>query len=346
MKKVSVIIPVYNMEKYLERCVTSVRKQTLNEIEIILVDDGSRDYSSYLCDLHAKDDPRIKVIHKENMGVGLARNSGLDMAEGEYVTFIDSDDYIHPETLEKAYAKAKEHDADIVRYGCMKEKSEKGEWIAVIEPNCLLDGKDEIHRYMLDLIASEPAGKKERLHGMGVWSGIYKREVIENTPPIRFFSERDVVSEDLLFNVMFLQKARCLCNMSESFYFYCHNTSSLTRGDFNPQTVDRLKKQHGVLSSCLRGCSEASFRIDRFYVGMLCSYIQKIAASKDTKTKKSALDDVLNNDFIHEVVKRYATFTMPIQRKMYSLFILKKKRILLLFFAMAYRLMKEILNKD
>ena len=93
-KKVSLIVPVYNGENYLKDCVDSILGQTLREIEILLVDDGSKDRTPQLCDAYAAADERVRVIHQENRGLGMARNAGLDAAEGIYVTFMDSDDYI------------------------------------------------------------------------------------------------------------------------------------------------------------------------------------------------------------------------------------------------------------
>ena len=97
--KVSIIVPVYNAEKYLERCISSIRNQTLNDIEIILVDDASKDNSPLICDEYAKTDFRIKVIHKENEGAGMARNAALEIATGEYVGFVDSDDFVEENTV-------------------------------------------------------------------------------------------------------------------------------------------------------------------------------------------------------------------------------------------------------
>jgi glycosyltransferase involved in cell wall biosynthesis len=112
--KLSVIIPVYNVELYLARCVESVFIQSLTDIEIILVDDGSQDSCSMLCDAYARKDPRVRVIHQTNVGLAGARNSGLRVAKGNYVAFLDSDDWIEPDAYEKLYAKARAYDADIV----------------------------------------------------------------------------------------------------------------------------------------------------------------------------------------------------------------------------------------
>ena len=113
MPKVSVIVPCWGVEKYLDRCVESLVNQTLKDIEIILVDDESPDRVPVMCDDWAKKDSRIRVIHKKNGGLGFARNSGLDIATGEYVTFCDSDDYIEQEAYETMYNEAKKEDLDI-----------------------------------------------------------------------------------------------------------------------------------------------------------------------------------------------------------------------------------------
>ena len=99
--KVSVIVPIYNVEKYLDRCVTSIVNQTLHDIEIILVDDGSPDNCPQMCDEWAERDSRIRVVHKKNEGLGYARNSGMDLARGEYIAFVDSDDYVNENTYKK-----------------------------------------------------------------------------------------------------------------------------------------------------------------------------------------------------------------------------------------------------
>lgn len=110
---VSVIVPVYNVEKYLEACIISICKQTYQNLEIILVDDGSKDGSGELCDKYAELDKRITVIHRENGGLSAARNSGINNALGKYIVFVDSDDMIHERMIEILYQNLKTHDADI-----------------------------------------------------------------------------------------------------------------------------------------------------------------------------------------------------------------------------------------
>lgn len=103
MTKITIIVPVYQVEDYLDRCVQSLMRQTYSELEIILVDDGSVDSSPQMCDQYAKIDNRVKVIHKENGGLSSARNSGIDVATGDYIMFVDSDDYIELDTCQRLY---------------------------------------------------------------------------------------------------------------------------------------------------------------------------------------------------------------------------------------------------
>ncbi|HEL7541574.1 TPA: glycosyltransferase, partial [Enterococcus faecalis] len=113
MPKISIIVPVYNVEKYLEKCVRSILAQTFTDFELILVDDGSPDSSGAMCDQFAEQDERVKVIHKENGGLSDARNAGIEIATGEYLGFVDSDDYIADDMYELLYTNIVKEDADL-----------------------------------------------------------------------------------------------------------------------------------------------------------------------------------------------------------------------------------------
>ena len=117
--KVSIIVPVYNAEKYLKRCINSLKNQTLEDIEIILVDDSSTDSSLEICQIAADEDSRIKVIHKVNEGAGYARNAALKIATGEYIGFLDSDDFAEKEMFKTLYEKAIKYDSDLVMSGVL-----------------------------------------------------------------------------------------------------------------------------------------------------------------------------------------------------------------------------------
>ena len=114
---VSVVLPIYNVEKYLDRCIISVVNQSYRELEIILIDDGSPDNCPAICENWVHKDPRIKVLHKQNSGLGFARNSGIELATGKYICFFDSDDYIEPDTIASCVDAAEQEKADIVCFG-------------------------------------------------------------------------------------------------------------------------------------------------------------------------------------------------------------------------------------
>ena len=115
---VSVVVPIYNVEAYLDRCIESIVNQTYKNLEIILVDDGSPDRCPQMCDAWALRDERIQVIHKSNEGLGMARNSGIDVATGKYIFFLDSDDYLAEETVYQCVISGQENNAEVILFGC------------------------------------------------------------------------------------------------------------------------------------------------------------------------------------------------------------------------------------
>ena len=123
MVSITVIVPIYNVEKYLKRCIESILNQTFKDFELLLLNDGSTDSSGKICDIYASKDNRIVVRHKKNQGVSTTRNLGIDIAKGEYITFIDSDDWIEKDYLEKMYSKIKEMNVPLLITGYIEERN-------------------------------------------------------------------------------------------------------------------------------------------------------------------------------------------------------------------------------
>lgn len=232
MPKVSVIVPIYNVEKYLARCMDSLLHQTLKDIEIIMVDDESPDNCPTLCDNYAKLDPRIKVIHKKNGGLGYARNSGLDVATGEYVAFVDSDDFTSVEAYETLYKVAKEQNADIVYAGFTMQNSD-GTECKCFMLNHVWEGKEIITFLKSMIFDTKP---DIDTIWMSVWNGLYKRDLIERNK-IRFLSEREFLSEDILFHTMLIPLCKKVVCIPQTFYHYCYNGTSLTHSSFNVRKI-------------------------------------------------------------------------------------------------------------
>lgn len=327
--KVSIIVPIYNVEKYLDRCIQSLINQTLKEIEIVLVDDGSPDNCPQMCDEYAKKDSRIKVIHKKNAGLGYARNSGMEIMTGEYVAFVDSDDFVDVKMYEVLYESAKQNDCDAVFCGFRTETS-KGIWVNSdeVHQNELWE-KEEVQHFMLNMIASGPRIKKERLYQMSVWHSIYKNKIIKENE-ILFPSEREVVSEDIPFQIDFLLKADKVAYIKNVFYSYCLNGTSLT-ATFKFEKFDRFKR----LRICLLDkCNSLDFRnrVNRLFIGYsrsLCFQYCSINNSKSIHLKKVLEDNIwktIDNEFSVSYLPLYSrVIYMAILSRNYKLvfFLLK-----------------------
>lgn len=247
MPKVSIIVPIYNVEKYLDRCMQTLINQTLKDIEIIMVDDGSPDNCPQMCDNYAKRDNRIKVIHKKNGGLSDARNAGLNIATGEYVAFIDSDDFTSLNAYENLYNVAQNGDYDIVYAGFVRH-NEKGNIIKCFTFNKEYIGTNIINFLSEMLYHGRPKNDEEEIC-MSVWNAIYRKRIIDDNN-IKFMSERVFLSEDILFHSDILpccKRIRCIPN---HFYNYCYNGTSLTHS-FNPKKIDAAINLYEAISTNL-----------------------------------------------------------------------------------------------
>lgn len=187
---VSIIIPIYNTGEYLHKCISSVLSQTLTDFELILVNDGSKDNSGQICDEYARKDSRIKVIHKENAGVSAARNDGIKLACGEYIGFIDSDDWIDSSMYEELYGLAKQNDAQIVMCDTVSvfdNKPTEPDTINQLRKDVLLEKEDLFPSLLLEM-----AGSACRC--------IYKSSLIKENNVL--FPVGIKLSEDRIFNIL------------------------------------------------------------------------------------------------------------------------------------------------
>lgn len=222
--KVSVIVPVYNVEKYLKKCIDSLLIQTYEDIEIILIDDGSTDSSGEICDSYSKKDSRIKVIHKKNGGLSDARNKGLDLASGQWVTFVDSDDYVTKNYVERLLSLLIANNADIsiATYTYITEKKyknrETGE-LAVMTPEIA------IKRLLMD-----------DGFDMGAWAKMYRTEYFNK---VRF--PKGKLFEDSLVTCQIIAQSNKVAFESKSVYFYVNRRDSITNAKFTKRKLDLLE---------------------------------------------------------------------------------------------------------
>lgn len=330
MAKVSVIIPIYKVEKYLSRCLDSVVNQTLEDIEIVLVDDGSPDSCPEICDRYAKIDSRIKVIHKKNEGLGYARNSGMLIATGEYIAFLDSDDYVSKDMYEKVYSELKRTDADCCVTGYVVKK-DSGDEIHKENPlgTAVYESDDIITKVLAGMLGSKPDQARDTDVGMSVWKCVYRKELLQDKG-ILFPSERELISEDIIFQIRVLPQVKRVCTLSEGMYYYCENSNSqsLTK-TYSKDKFDRYKKLYNVeleLLSKIKFCEETRLRATRMFLGNTRVCIKQICQSTENskQEKKTLLQEICDDKEIQDVLKWYPWKDNPLRQKIVTLLIKKK----------------------
>lgn len=321
MPKVSVIVPIYKVEPYLERCVESIREQTLSDIEIILVDDGSPDQCPALCDEYAKQDARIRVIHKQNEGLGFARNSGIDIAAGEYVGFIDSDDYIAKDFFEKLYHAAADHHAD----ACVGGMVDLYETYQSVRKNPYADAtlkREKIDSKLLPAMLGEDASGGNWI-GCSACTGIYLREILEKYN-IRFPSERVYISEDAVFDLLFYKAAQTVHVIAESGYYYCHRTSggSLTTA-YNKERFEKNKVLYNYECELAKAFGGAETllkqRIQSTFLGNLrVAMMQLTGCELPFRAKYQEFKKYVRDDMVQMIVGQQNKSALPLRQKIFS----------------------------
>ncbi|MBE5812129.1 MAG: glycosyltransferase [Clostridiales bacterium] len=231
---ISVIVPIYNVEKYLSRCIDSILNQTYKNLEIILVDDGSTDNCGKICDEYVKKDNRIRVIHQANSGLSMARNTGLDIATGDYIGFVDSDDYIHPQMYEILSKSLIKNNADLVFSSYKKFEKEEFNFNKIKSWN----EKKYINTDIVDMECTN----NSRI--MAAWNKLYKKTIFEKN---RY--EKGVICEDAHILIDILNECSSIVYISEELYYYSiEREDSIMRDKYNLKILnDELKAYKKML---------------------------------------------------------------------------------------------------
>ena len=228
---ISVIVPVYNTVRYLERCIDSVTDQSDPDWELILIDDGSDDGSYEICKKYSNKDPRIKLLHQENSGQVRARQKGIAASAGEYIVFLDSDDLLEPDAFEILTETANRYNADMVCAGHQRIYEDGGTSPVVSrhEDIVCLNAEDKLRQFY-----------HTRYISGGVWGKLYKRKLFEGVR----FDERLVVGEDLELVLKLLLKAECVAVTSRICYSYFLRKNSASFAGFDPRYTHALKNYY------------------------------------------------------------------------------------------------------
>lgn len=270
-EKISIIIPVYKVQEYLPKCIESVLQQTYHNLEIILVDDGSPDNCGKICDAYARKDKRIHVIHKKNEGVAKARNTGIEYATGEYISFIDSDDWIAKNAYQVLYQGIKQYDADCAVGKCINVVDKKGTLRAVKKP-----------AQPVRCETPTEAMKHVLLSGSAIWNRLFKRRVFHT---LRFPADR--INDDEVTALHAYAECDKIVFLNQDTYYYRIRKNSITTSRFSLRNVDCYYNSADNLAFIkqkkpeLKECAEY-----KYMKNMLYCYVHLKIMKRDHNTKR------------------------------------------------------------
>lgn len=222
---ISIIVPVYKVEEYLRRCIDSILSQTYKDFELILVDDGSPDNCGAICDEYAQKDSRITVIHKENGGLSSARNAGLEIAKGDYIGFVDSDDEIAPRCYEALHYFMETDGSDIVTYN-HNSIPDTDKWIPMGENRVVVDSETVLREF---------SDKYYKMIGDTVMTKLYKKKIFNN---LRF--KEGIIYEDTAILPYSIKESQRITVLPFSFYYYTLSEGSIMRSSFTSKRFNKL----------------------------------------------------------------------------------------------------------
>ena len=322
--KVSIIVPIYNVEKYLNQCVDSLLKQTLHNIEIILVDDGTLDNSGYIADEYAKRESRVKVIHQKNSGLGPARNTGMNAATGEYIGFVDSDDWVKPQMFESLYNTAICNDSDIVVSGhcdiCNGVITRKK--IHPLAGKTVYTNK-EILKIRKKFFVHAPGEKETEAFPMSVWIAIYRRSMVEENK-LQF---QEILSEDTIFNLCAYKCAQIISFTGETDYCYRKEEQSSITQSFSSKKLQRYQEFLNTLRKmaeqekdreCLIRSKRMAIDCCRLYVSIVDN------SGEPLKKRKHYVRDFATSAEIQRCWENYPVKTLPFQQRLFHKMIQKE----------------------
>lgn len=323
--KVSIIVPVYNTEAYLERCVTSLVNQTYSNLEILLIDDGSKDGSLKMCEKLSQTDSRIRVFHKENEGLGITRNFGLKNLTGDYVVFADSDDYLPLDAVDIMVAKALETESDVVVCGYFYNDSV----VDVPLPEKTYD-QSEIMSILLPHMMGDYGGSKDLFTYSACWRIFSKKIIVENN--IEFKSEREYIWEDLVFSLDLYPKCRKVTLLNVPVYHYCFNQNSLTHV-YRPDKFEKIIFLYSYIKKKIEKLqlnSDAYIRLDTNFLGHIITCLKLECFYKSDNGRRVAfrnIDTICNNSTVQEMIKEYPRELYNKSRRIYC-FMIRHKIVL------------------
>ena len=333
---VSIIIPVYNVEKYLSQCLDSVLNQTYTDIEIICVNDGSNDGSGEILNDYVARDNRIKIINIENQGLSNARNVGFQHSKGEYVVYIDSDDWVDANTIEVALNAALERNADVVLWNYIKEYTDLSVPVRVFEENREYKGSGFVQLYrQLVGLTGKMLRKPAQCDSISTaWGKLYKASIIKNNN-IQFVDTQIIGTEDLLFNAEYFRFCESAVSLSDMFNHYRKQNSESLARRYKPrlyeQWAELQRRLYLVCGDKVFLAESLSNRVALSFIGL---GINEMLSPLSLRTKYKKLKMILSTQEYKKALASLDLTFMPIHWKIF--FISARCRLMLSVLLLLY----------
>lgn len=311
----SIIVPVYNVEKYLDRCITSLLNQDINQYEIILIDDGSTDSSGKICDKWAKFNSFIRVIHTKNTGVANARNIGIEASQGEYLAYVDSDDYVKDGAFKKILTVLDETNADVCYFGYSDVFYDKKEVQLTPIPQKLEYSGKSTYDFAKDIIGNKPESTSFMFSGVSSWSGVTKKELIDKYK-ISFPSNMKAMNEDMFYNLSVSLHSEKIVIIPERLYYYCHNDNDSLTLSYREDRFETTKNTYNILleqfSDYIKIDEDIYLRIKRLFMTNVVACLKQEYIYK----KANNIKEICNDSTVISVVNSYPIDKMSIKQKL------------------------------
>lgn len=332
MGKISVIVPVFRAEKYLGRCVDSILHQVYSDLELILVDDGSPDRCPKICDDYALRDKRVRVIHQKNAGVSEARNAGLDAATGEYITFVDSDDWIDPEMYQMMMEKASEYDCDLVMCDCVKEFPDHSEIYSHDIRSGYYDYAQLKKEYYPHLLMMENVEYPATISN---WLCLFRQSQrqpiqqdgqigtnhqIEEHNKLCLRYVKDIrYSEDLLFGAQVMYQARSFYYMKGEAYYHYDCTNILSATHNTPQNLwENHLRLYNAIRSFFGDAEDYDFseQIDKVLLFLVYDAGSAYMGGSPGEKHENLVNlrKILNEPAVRQMFRRINIHSLPVSR--------------------------------
>ena len=339
--KISVIIPVYNADRYLCQCVDSVLAQDYPNVEIILVDDSSPDKCPEICDNYAAQNECIQVIHKDNGGAAAARKAGLDAASGDYVLFVDSDDWLEPNTISACVSVAKKDNADCVMFGYIREYPEKSIPNPLFEQSFSYDqvlSEEKVHRRIVGLTGKELREPHKIDNLSSFCMRLFRIEIARCG---RFVSDRETgTSEDTIFNLYALDGCR-ISYINQCFYHYRKTNAQSITTAHKADLADKWDMMYAVFQEYIKESGKAEEYktpfLNRVACGMIGLGLNEIGSSESLLGKARMIRAILSKPLYQKAFAQLDTTDCGLKWKVF--FLLCKKKA-----ALPLTLLLQIMN--